>query len=147
MMFWKRKKKESKENPLRDKAAGKIAGFFILLQTIFSNRMNKLFAKMSLKKTKIALIVFCFISGGLSIYFFVNAIVAKPKTKFKIDQVRMPQHFDRSGDEVMDNVLSEDIYKQIQDYKKYMDSTGETIRPGLQDSIRILEEIYLQQKK
>jgi hypothetical protein len=146
-MFWKRKKKETTENPLQDKVAGKIAGGFIWLQTKFSNWMNKIFTGMNRKKLKIILIAFCLVSGGLSIYFFIDALVSKPKAKFKIDQVRMPQHFDRSGDEVMENAMPDDIYQQIQDYKRYMDSIGEPIRPGLADSMRILEEIYLQQKK
>lgn len=146
-MFRRNKNKEPKENPLQDKVAGKIAGVFILLQTKFCNAMNKRVAGMNLKKVKIALVVFCFLSGGLSIYFFIHAIVSKPKTKFKIDQVRMPQHFDKTGDEVMENVMPGDVYEQIQDYKKYMDSIGQTIRPGMMDSMRILEEIYLQQQK
>lgn len=146
-MFWKRKKKETTENPLQDKVAGKIAGGFIWLQTKFSNWMNKIFTGMNRKKLKIILIAFCLVSGGLSIYFFIDALVSSPKAKFKIDQVRMPQHFDKSGDEVMENAMPDDIYQQIQDYKRYMDSIGEPIRPGLADSMRILEEIYLQQKK
>lgn len=146
-MFLKRKKNLQKENPLQDKVAGKIAGFFVLLQTNFGSAMNKRFATMNLKKVKVVLLAFCIVSGGLSIYFFVDAIVSKPKAKFKIEQVRMPQHFDKSGDEVMENVMPEDIYQQIQDYKRYMDSIGEPIRPGLLDSMRILEQIYLQQQK
>ena len=146
-MFWKRKNKETKENPLQDKVAGKIAGGFIWLQTKFSYWMNKIFTRMNRKKLKIILTTFCIVSGGLSLYFFVDAIVSKPKAKFKIDQVRMPQHFDKSGDEVMENVMPADIYEQIQDYKKYMDSIGQPIRPGMLDSIRILEEIYLLQQK
>lgn len=146
-MFWKRKSKEIKENPLLDKVAGKIAGGFIWLQTKFGDWMNKIFTRMNRKKLKIILTTFCIVSGGLSLYFFVDAIVSKPKAKFKIDLVRMPQHFDKSGDEVMENVMPTDIYEQIQDYKKYMDSIGQPIRPGMLDSMRILEEIYLQQQK
>ena len=145
--MFRREKKEVKENPLQDKVAGKIAGGFIWLQTKFSEWMNKIFAGMNKKKLKVILIAFCIVSGGLSIYFFVDALVSKPKTTFKIDPVKMPQHFDRAGDEVMEGVMPEDIYQQIQGYRSYMDSIGEPIRPGLQDSMRILEEIYLQQQQ
>src|SRR5690349_21840656 len=143
-MFWKRIKNEPKENPLQDKVAGRIAGFFILLQTKFADTMNKRFGSIQMKKIKTALFVFCFISGGLSIYFFIEAIVSKPKAKFRIEQVRVPKHFDKSGDGVMESAMPDDIYQQIQDYRRYMDSIGEAIRPGLQDSMRILEQIYLQ---
>ena len=147
MMFWKRKRKEPKENPLQDKLARKIAGGFVLVQTKFSDMMNKRFANMPARRLKIFLIAFCVFSGGLSLYFFVSAIVAKPRPGFKIDQVKVPQHFDRSGDEVMENEMPEDVYREIQQYRYYMDSIGEPIRPGLQDSMRILEELYWQQQK
>lgn len=140
-MFRKRKHKESNENPFQDKVAGKIAGGLILLQTKLSDRMNKV------KSLKGILIGFCIVSAALSIYFFVDAIFSKPKATFKIDQVRMPKHFDKSGDEIMENEMPDDIYFQIQDYKKHMDSLGLPIRQGLQDSMKILEEIYLQQHK
>jgi hypothetical protein len=145
--MFRRKKKEVTENPLQDKVAGKIASVFIKTQNGFAYRMNKCFGTMKTKNIKIWLLAFCIVSGGLSIYFFMNAIVSKPKAKFRIEQVRMPKHFDKSGDEVMENPMPDDIYQQIQDYKKYMDSLGEPIRPGLADSMRILEEIYLQQKQ
>ena len=147
MMFWKRKKKESKETPIQDKVAGKIAGGLIKVQTKFSDGMNKLVSTMTTKKLKMWLLAFCFISGGLSVYFFVTAIVTKPKPVFKIDNVHVPEHFDKSGDEIMENAVPDETYQHIQEYKRYMDSLGEPIRSSLLDSIKILEEIYLQQQK
>ena len=147
MILKRRKKKEVKETPLQDKVAGKIAGGLIKVQTKFSNGMNKIVSTMTTKKVKIWLAVFCIVSGGLSVYFFVNAIVTKPKSVFKIDNVHVPEHFDKSGDEIMENPVSVEMYQQIQEYKRYMDSLGEPIRPSLLDSIKILEEIYLQQQK
>lgn len=132
---------------MQDKVARKIASLFIRTQNGFADLMNTYFGTMKTKHIKIWLLAFCITSGGLSIYFFTDAIISKPKPRFRIDQVRVPQHFDRSGDEVMENVLPEDIYQQIQAYKRHMDSIGEPIRPGLADSMQILEEIYLQQQK
>lgn len=147
MMFWKRKKKEPKETPLQDKVAGKIAGGLIKVQTKFSDGMNKLISTMTIKKVKMWLAAFCIVSGGLSVYFFVNALVSKPKQVFKIDNVHVPEHFDKSGDEIMENPVPDEMYQNIQEYKRYMDSLGEPIRPSLLDSIKFLEEIYSQQKK
>lgn len=146
-MFWKRKIKEPKQNPLQDKLARKIAGGFVLVQTKFSDMMNKQLANMSTKRLKALLIAFCVFSGGLSLYFFVSAIVTQPKKGFKIDPIKVPEHFGRSGDEVMENEMPEDVYREIQQYRYYMDSIGEPIRPGLEDSMRILEELYWQQQK
>lgn len=145
--MFRRKRKVKNANPLQDKVAGKVASLFFYLQNKFSEVMTKIVSRVNTKELKMALVIFCILSGGLSGYFLVDALVAKPKPAIKIDPIKMPEHFDRSGDEVMENVLPEDIYREIQEYRRYMDSIGEPIRPGLQDSMRILEEIYLQQQK
>jgi hypothetical protein len=139
MFFRKRKIKDS---PVTDKVAVKIAGGIISVQNKFSAGMNKLVWKVSLKKIKIAFVIFCLLSGGLSIYFFVTALAA-PQNSIRIDKIKRPQYFDQTGNEG----IEQDIYKNIQDYKKMMDSIGEPIRPSLLDSIKMLEEIYLQQQK
>lgn len=125
----------------KDKVAQKVAQGILKVQTSFSNRMNKL------KYLKLFLIWFCFISGSLSIYFFVDAIVSKPKVKIKIDHISSPRPIYEHDEEMYNNKIPDEIYKQIQAYKRYADSTGEIIRPGLADSMRILEEMYLQQQK
>jgi len=147
MMFWKRKDKIRKDNPLQDQLAKKIAGGFVRVQTQFSELMNRRFANMPARRLKVFLVAFCVFSGGLSLYFFVSAIVAQPRPGFTIDPIEVPEHFDRSGDEVMENEMPEDVYRDIQQYRYYMDSIGEPIRPGLEDSMRILEELYWHQQK
>ena len=147
MMFWKRKDKIRKDNPLQDHLAKKIAGGFVRVQTQFSELMNRRFANMPARRLKVFLVAFCVFSGGLSLYFFVSAIVAQPRPGFTIDPIEVPEHFDRSGDEVMENEMPEDVYRDIQQYRYYMDSIGEPIRPGLEDSMRILEELYWHQQK
>jgi len=141
-MFWRKKK--IKETPVTDKVAGKLAGGIIYLQTAFSKHMSKIVAGMTIRKVKVFLFVFCIISGGLSIYFIVSSLTSNRITPMKIERVRMPKHLQRPGDEIMDNSMPPDIYQQIQDYKLYMDSLGEPIRPSLLDSMTILEQIYLQ---
>lgn len=135
------------EQPVTDTIAGKIAGFFIHLQLLFANGMEKMFSSMPLKKVKVLLVVFCIVSGGSSIYFFITALAVESTTPFKIDRVNVPQHYDRTGDDNIENEVTEGMYLQLQRYKLYMDSLGQPIRPSLLDSITVLEEIYLQQKK
>lgn len=141
------KKKEGKENNMQNKVAIKIAGCFIYLQLLFARGMQTIFSTMPVKKTKISLAVFCIVSGGLSIYFFIRAIAVPSHTTFKIEQVHVPQHFDKTGDAIMESEVTDGMYEQLQRYKLYMDSLGQVIRPSLRDSISLLEEIYLQQQK
>lgn len=124
-----------------DKIAGKIAGKILRVQGWLSDRMN------GFKYLKVLLICFCVLSAGLSIYFFTDAIVSKPKAKVHIDRIHTPRMIDEPSENMYDQRIPDEIYQQIQDYKHYADSAGEPIRPGLADSMRILEELYLQQQK
>ena len=96
---------------------------------------------------KLFLILFCITAGSLSIYFFVDAITSKPKSKIKIDRIRTPRPAYETPEEMYDERIPVEIYQDIQNYRRYMDSTGQVISPGLADSMRVLEEMYLQQQK
>ena len=137
-MFQRKKLKAGHQ--LQDNVAGKIAATLLGVQARVSNRMNRL------KNLKWLLIFFCMLSGSLSIYFIAESIITVPKKKLSIDPIRVPQHFDQPTDTVIGPAIPVDIILQIKDYKRYMDSIGEPIRPGLLDSIRVLEEIYSEQQ-
>lgn len=142
-----RRKKKFKESPVTDKVAGKIAGGIVSVQTSFSRRMNKVVGNMTIQKLKLFLVVFCLTSGGLSIYFIISSLTSTTATPMKIERVRMPANLNKAGDEIMEHSISPEMYQDIQSYKNYMDSIGEPIRPTLLDSIKMLEQIYLQQQK
>ena len=125
----------------KDKLAGKIAGGILRVQGFVSDRMNRF------QYLKLLLICFCVLSAGLSAYFLVDAIESKPKQKIRIDRISSPQPMYEPSEDLFDETIPDDIYQGIQEYKRYMDSTGEAIRPGLADSMRVLEEMYLQQQK
>lgn len=163
MWLFKKKNNEADDNKktISDKVADKIAGAGIKIQKAFANKMNKLFEKMSGKRIKIVLIFFCVTAGGYSLYLLANSIFKKENKQqvFKIEQVDVPKHFDKTGDETImpEAAIDEQTYNQIQDFKKYMDSIQihskkeyDSIlinRPGLLDSIQMLEQIYLSQKQ
>ncbi len=125
----------------KEKVAGRIASAILRVQEKTATRMNRF------KYLKILLITFCITSAGLSIYFFVDAITRKPKAKNHIDHIRSPRPAYETPDEMYDEKIPDEIYLQIQEYRRYMDSTGEPIRPGLADSMNQLEQMYLQQQK
>lgn len=159
-LFSKRKEKVS-TGGTSDKVAGKIAGFGLATQNRFTTIMNKAFEKMNHKRLKIWLIVFCITCGGYSIYLLANAIVspAANQQSIKIDPVKVPKHYDNTGDEVLpsDNVVDEETFFKIQAFKKYMDSLKQAgskeydsilmARPFLMDTVLMLEQIYYSQKQ
>lgn len=126
---------------IKDKVARKIAGSILDFQLSFSNRMNKL------RSLKMILISFCLVSGSLSIYFLADAIVNKSKPGIKVDRIRTPRPIYAPFEDMYNEDIPDEIYQGIQEYKMYMDSIDEPVRPGLADSMRVLEEMYLQQQK
>lgn len=159
-LFRKRKEKISK-GTASDKVAGKIAGFGLTMQKRFTNTMNKAFEKMNNRKLKIWLTIFCVTCGGYSIYLLANAIIspAANQSSIKIDPVKVPKHYNKSGDEMLtpDNSVDEQTFFNIQVFKMYMDSlklSGSReydsillARPFLMDTVLMLEQIYYSQKQ
>lgn len=164
MWLFKKPKKEIQSDDkttVSDKVAGKIAGVGIKAQQLFAEKMNRTFMKTDFKRLKLILIFFCVSAGGYSIYLIANSVFSperKQKT-FEIQQMDIPKHFDKTGDETVmpDATVDEQTYLQIQDFRKYIDSlklnrTNEydsilQARPGLMDSVQVLEQIYLSQKQ
>ena len=164
MWLFKKKKKEVQSDDkttVSDKVAGKIAGVGIKAQQLFAEKMNRLFMKTDFKRLKLILIFFCVSAGGYSIYLIANSVFSPERKQkaFEIQQMDIPKHFNKTGGETVmpEATVDEQTYLQIQDFRKYMDSlklnrTNEydsilQARPGLMDSVQVLEQIYLSQKQ
>ena len=161
-LFKKKRKGEHEENKstISDKVAGKIAGAGIKMQKLFAEKMNNTFMKVEIKRLKGLLVLFCLCAGGYSIYLIADSIISPDKKQngFKIKQMDVPKHLDKTGDESLnpDAYVDEETFQRIQNFKGYMDSLKRNkssehdsilqARPGLMDSVQMLEEIYHQQK-
>lgn len=157
----KKEFQSEEKTTMSDKVAGKIAGVGIKAQRLFAERMNKLFMKTDYKRLKLLLIFFCVSAGGYSIYLIANSVFSTEKKQdaFEIQQMDIPKHFNKTGDEIVmpEATVDEQTYLQIQDFRKQMDSLKlnraneyDSIlqaRPGLMDSVQLLEQIYLSQKQ
>lgn len=164
MWLFKKKKKEVQSDDkttVSDKVAGKIAGVGIKAQQLFAEKMNRIFMKTDYKRLKLILIFFCVSAGGYSIYLIAESVFSleRKQKAFEIQQMDIPKHFNKTGDETVmpEATIDEQTYLQIQDFRKQMDSlklnrTTEydsilQARPGLMDSVQVLEQIYLSQQK
>jgi len=153
-------KKENEMNPgWTDKAAAKIARSGLKVQTKFATGMSRLVANIPAGRLKILLLLFCVSVGGYSVYLIGDAIFSTPvNSTIKVEQIKVPKHAAKSGDEqLLSNQLVDDpTYRQIVDFKKYMDSLkvkGNPIydsviraRPGLLDTVQILINAYEQNR-
>lgn len=164
MWLYKAKQKEKEtvdKVTVSDKVAGKIAAAGIKLQQLFAEKMNKLFMKTDFKRLKIILIIFCIGAGGYSIYLIANSVISpdRKQNSFEVQKMDIPRHFDKTGDEnlIPEAYVDEETYQQVKQFRNYMDSLKQKrrneydsilqARPGLMDSVQMLEQIYLSQKQ
>jgi hypothetical protein len=164
MWLYRRKQKDKETGDkvtASDKVAEKIAVAGIKLQQLIAERMNRIFMKTDFKRLKIILILFCICAGGYSIYLVANSILSpeKRQTGFEIQQMDVPRHFDKTGDEnlIPEAYVDEETYQHVKQFMNYMDSLKQKrrseydsilqARPGLMDSVQMLEQIYLSQQQ
>lgn len=146
----KHKRQDVPANHWTDKAAGKIVGAGTRLQSVFAGSMSNVFARLSARKLKVIFFAFCFLGMGGSVYLVLHGVFANDQKQpsFKVTPIEVPKYYERTGEATTEpnTIVSEELYQEIQAYKKHMDSTGEAIRPGLRDSIATIEGIYQSQK-
>ena len=164
MWLYKGKQKDKETGDkvtVSDKVAGKIAGLGIKVQQLFAEKMNRVFMNTDFKRLKIILIIFCICAGGYSIYLIANSVISpdKKQNSFEVQQMDVPKHFDKAGDEnlIPEAYVDEETWQQIKQFRNYMDSLKQKrrneydsilqARPGLMDSVQMLEQIYLSQKQ
>lgn len=156
-LFRKRDKKEIQVQPGKDRLAGSIAGWILKVQNGFAKFMNKRTEKISISGMKVMLIIFLLSGSGLSIYVIAKTVLKKGGPKIiKIYRISTPQNVYKNSTPGFDRslLISKDEYEEIQSFHSYMDSlhqskSGKPIydsillnRPGMMDSIIMIEELY-----
>jgi hypothetical protein len=129
---------------LTDKAANGIAKGILKTQSGFEKYMRSLSKNWKNKQQWIFLYLVCLIFGGLSIVAIVNPFRVKDTNSGLIPKsIAVPTriHQQRNG-----FAITENEFQQVQKYKaKYPNLQQE--RPGLFDSLSMIEEVYYSQKK
>ena len=131
-------------NPATDKIANLIVRRAILLQTRWANFMQRNSERLSEKNKKYILLIFSILTGLYSCFIIIQSFTGDAKHPFTITNIHLPKAIHEVS---KPPPVSEKEYLQIERYKKYMDSCGLPIRPGLADSIHQLEKIYQSSKK
>lgn len=159
MRFLLRKKKEGKEVN-----AGKVTGIkqmvFAHLQNRWATWMNRHTQTFSRNTWKLLLVLFVLTAGGYSIYLTIDAFFNANGKSISIIPIKKPAHINETGDAAATTPSITDAgYSHIKNFRLYMDSlarspSGKIIydsiimyRPGLMDSIRMIEKYYQQQKQ
>lgn len=151
-IFKKRKAKQSIMQPVWQRWAATIAR----KQRKWANYLNKKAGKYNKRSKQICLALFCLLAGGSSICIAIRA-VESPSGKLRGEKMSVPGY--AMGSDTVSAfqptaVLTEKQYRNIQRFKKYMDSLQTTkagkvkydsiltSRPGLTDSIDFIEQVY-----
>lgn len=112
--------------------------------------------KLSGRFKKIALVGFCLLSGGYSLYLVINNLTNHPPKAFLIAPIKVSEQAGQTGEENLSPVvvITPAEYQELQRFRHYMDSlagspSGRKLhdhilksRPGLMDSIRFIENRY-----
>lgn len=159
MKFLINEKKVEPKRPVLDKAASKIASACNRLQNGFANRMNKTVGKMNTKRLKTTVVLFAIVFGSVSLYFIVNAVIGSGTPRPRVEQINVPKHFNKTGDEeaLGHEYVDDETFHNIVAFKRYMDSLKTfnrqrydsivIARPHLMDSVTALEQLYNLQKQ
>lgn len=136
--------KNIKNSALTDKAANGIASGILKSQNGFARYMYSLTKNWRQKQQWIFLYLVCLVFGGLSIVAIVNSFKTKEPDKAIIPKsISVPRNIHQQNNEF---VITENEFQKVQDYKrKYPNLQKE--RPGLFDSLSLIEQVYYSQKK
>ncbi|MBL0132890.1 MAG: hypothetical protein IPP79_02185 [Chitinophagaceae bacterium] len=136
--------KQINKEVLTEKAANGIAKGILKSQNGFANYMQSLSKNWKGKQQWIFLYLVCLIFGGLSIVAIVNPFRAKDTNSSLIPKpIAVPKsiHQQRNG-----FAITENEFQQVQEYKAKHPNLQQE-RPGLFDSLSLIEEVYYSQKK
>lgn len=136
--------KNIKNTALTDKAAKGIASGILKSQNGFARYMYSLTKNWKQKQQWIFLYVVCLFFGGLSIVAVINSFNTEEKGKaFFPKSISVPKNIQPQNNPF---AITEKELLQVKEYKlKYPNLQKE--RPGLFDSLSLIEQVYYSQKK
>lgn len=164
MAFLFRKKNETEAvepDKNHDRVLRQMVNSCLRLQTSWAQWMGERTEHLSNKTLHCLLLVFIVLAGGYSIHLIGQSFSGHQTNAFSVTPIKKPKHVLQSRDDVSlpYMIVRETNYQRIIQFRRYMDSlarspTGKAMhdnillsRPGLQDSIRLIEKIYHSQTK
>lgn len=157
----KKKQKAAEKQEMQDQLLKSIVHTCLKWQSRWAVWMQQKTEKLSGKGKLVVLLIFVLLTGSYSIYLIGKSFSGNRTPSFSIISIKRPAHIQEDGDEAehTNAVISKSEYERIHWFKQYMDSIGgspsgkalhDSIvahRPGLMDSIQIIENIYQSQIK
>ncbi len=137
------KRKEGRIN-IPDKVATGIANGILKSQRWFANTLESLTNKWKQKQQWIFLYTVCFLFGGLSIAAMVNSFKVPENAKAVIPKsMTFPKNIYKEDKAFL---ITENEFQKVQEFKRTHPNLVKE-RPGLFDSLVLIEQSYYSQKK
>jgi hypothetical protein len=153
-----RKNSTQTRSAASDKAAGWIANGILKVQNKFATMLGKMSASWKTKQQLVFLYLVSIVLGGLSVTAIIKPFDKKAENNVSkpaaIKTPRMIPEEDRNSVTITDNEIN-----KVHVFKHTLDSLSKTgdgkikvknllsRRPGLMDSLEMVEELYYSQKK
>jgi hypothetical protein len=150
----KNNQRHHKQNGQENKLAENIVYRCIKVQIKTSKFLQKKSEMLPLKVKRLIVIVFCLISFGSCIYVLTNSFYRHPEKLLSIARIEVSRQTESINQKPS---LSKEEFEKIQKFRSYLDSLiqskpGKRIhdsiiahRPGLIDSLSIVENLYQSQ--
>ncbi len=156
----KKKEKTAIHNGHQDRIAKRMVITCICLQQRWAVFMQHYSERLSTQWKAIILSIFCLCTGGFSFLLIARSLTSNNIVSFNVTQFKSAPPL-KMGDELNKPpaIITKEEFKKIEHFKKYIDSlagspAGKKLydsilisRPGLIDSIILLENIYQSQIK
>jgi hypothetical protein len=164
MAFLFRKKNKTKTDgaeEIHDRILKQIVNACLLLQNGWAQWMGIRTQHLSRKTLLLLLLTFTTLAGGYSIYLIGQSFSGNQANVISVTPIKKPGHILQTGEAATlpDMIVSKTDHQRIIRFMGYMDSltrspAGKSAydsillsRPGLLDSIRLIEEIYQSKTK
>ncbi len=145
----------------QDRIAKTIVAWCLRWQQRWASFMQQQTERLSGNGKLVMLVLFCLFTGSLSIYLCASNLIGKPSAAIPLTPIKTSLSQGKSGDENTKSSVSitRHEYLRIKRFRDYMDSlarspSGKLVyqdiiahRPGLMDSVALVEKIYLSQSK
>ena len=152
---FKKTQKQHVNNHLKDRIAKSIVNNTMKIQEQCAVFLQRRSERLSYRVKKTFILIFFILSAGYSIYLIIESLMSAKKP-LVIHPIKLSENSAKAGDENIkgDVMVSKKEYEKIHRFKIYMDSLTQNPlgrplydsilsgRPGLMDSILIIEELY-----
>lgn len=152
----KARKEKQRPNAFTDRVAAGIVTKCIRVQSKWADYMQRRSERLSQNAKKWWLGLFCLFSVGCSIFLMIKSFTGTSKKNLSVAPIHVPIHSIQTGEENTRSfhLITTEEFERIARFHHYVDSLERSasgaktrdsllsLRPGLMDSIRILEKLY-----